>query len=248
MSFIRKMVLPAVAAVLLSFCSGAALTEAGNGESASPDVPRENAVVDVSIVNFDFIPPIISIDPGDIVVWTNDGSVPHTSTSGEPLDPNPGQIWDSGTLMPGDSFTFQFDNPGEYDYLCTVHPLTMFGTVLVGGQGLDVVIVPDDISPGGLSSLDVHVAVFNFTPNTVSGNLWFTVVLPGGGEVLVPPQFMTPPQNPLSGQLGGNDRMDLTVTINVPGGAPSGEYMLVAKIGNYPNQVLKEDGFGFEVP
>ncbi len=247
MSSFREIISPALVAVLFSFGSGSAFTEAGN-DYYSPGLAGENAVIDVSIVNFDFIPPIISINSGDMVRWTNDSDLQHTSTNGKPLDSNPGHIWNSGLLDPGEQYTRQFNDPGEFDYLCIPHPLTMFGTVLVDGDGVDVIIVPDDISPGGLSSLDVHVAVFNFTPNTVSGNLWFTVVLPGGQEVVIPPQFMTPSQNPLSGQLGGNDRLDLMVTINVPQGAPSGEYLLVAKIGNFPNQAVEEDDFHFEVP
>jgi plastocyanin len=237
---LKGMVSLTLVALFLSFGSGMSLTEA--------DPPGENAVVDVSIVNFDFIPPIVAVDAGDFLVWTNDSNIPHTTTSGKPLDSNPGEIWDSGILMPGEDFSFQFDTDGEYDYFCGTHPLTMFGTVLVGGNGVDVVIVPDDISPSGLSSLDVHVAVFNFTPNMVSGDLWFTIVLPNNNEVLIPPQFMTPSQNPLSGQLVGNNRLDLMVTINVPQAAPSGEYLLVAKIGNYPNLALEEDDFHFEIP
>jgi len=124
----------------------------------------------------------------------------------------------------------------------------MFGEVIVGGTGLQVAAVPDDISPGALSSLDADVAVFNFTPNAVSGDLWFTAILPNGAEILIPPSFMTPPVNPLSGQVAGNHRFDLAVTISVPPSAPSGHYHIVANIGNYPSQVVDEDHFEFDIP
>jgi plastocyanin len=248
MSSIARSAVLSLIGLLLSASLGLAFWEAGNGEGFAPEPPQENAIIDVSIVNFDFLPPIISIDVGDQVRWTNNSSFSHTSTSGSPFDPDPGSIWDSGPISPGGTFTFTFDTPGNYHYFCTPHPLMMFGEVIVGGAGLMVAIVPDDICPGCISNLDMNVAVFNFTPNTVSGNLWFTIRLPNDNELVIPPQFLTPSVNPLAGQLAGNDRLDLLVTLHVPQNAPSGEYRLSAKIGNYPNQVVADDDFEFEVP
>jgi uncharacterized membrane protein len=94
----------------------------------------------------------------------------------------------------------------------------------------------------------MSIAVINFTPNTVSGDLWFTIFLPNDLEFTIPPQFLTPSMNPLTGQLNGFERRDLSVTLHVPQDAPSGEYRVVAKIGNYPNQVIEDDDFHFEVP
>jgi plastocyanin len=238
----------ALAALFLSFGLGLAFSEAGNDEFSAPDPWQENALVDVSIVNFDFLAPIVSINVGDMVRWTNNSTFNHTSTSGTPFDPIPGAIWDSGLITPGNSFTFTFNSAGQYDYFCTPHQLTMFGQVIVGGSGIMVAAVPDDISPAGLANMDVNIAVINFTPNSVSGDLWYTVVLPNNNELVIPPQFLTPSQNPVSGTLTGNSRADLMPTVHIPMNAPPGHYTIRAKIGNYPNGVIHSDEFEFDVP
>jgi plastocyanin len=147
--FFRSAVIPAVVVGMI--------TLAGDAMCEVPGNPTPKATtVDVSIVNFGYIPSIISIQPGDTVRWTNDGGViPHTTTDGGPFAPTPGQIWDSGFLSGGDTFSFVFDSAGEFDYFCTFHPLLMFGEVFVGGTGIQVGVVPDDISPGALSTLGI---------------------------------------------------------------------------------------------
>ncbi len=208
-----------------------------------------NSTVDVSIVDFDFDPSIIAIQPGDTVRWTNNSAfVPHTTTSGGPFDPVPGLVWDSGFMSAGDTYSFVFDSAEEYDYFCEIHPLTMFGQVIVGGTGVQVAMAPDDISPGALSNLDVDVSVFNFTSVGQSGDLWFTVVLPSGGEINIPASFLSLPSNPISGQVAAMDRLDFLVTISVPPTAPTGQYEVKAKVGTYPSGIADETSFEFEVP
>jgi plastocyanin len=57
------------------------------------------------------------------VTWSNDDPAPHTVTA-EDGD------FDSDILDGGQSFSFTFDEPGTYTYLCNVHP-DMKGTVKV---------------------------------------------------------------------------------------------------------------------
>jgi plastocyanin len=58
------------------------------------------------------------------VRWQNDAlTVSHTSTSNTDL-------WDSGVLLPGESFTFTFTEPGTYAYHCDLHPW-MIGTIAI---------------------------------------------------------------------------------------------------------------------
>jgi plastocyanin len=82
------------------------------------------AVSYISISDSAFIPQVDTIVVGDSVRWTNNGVSPHTSTS------DTKSLWDSGTLYPGESFTFQFDTPGSYSYHCEFHP-SMTGTIMV---------------------------------------------------------------------------------------------------------------------
>jgi len=78
----------------------------------------------ISIVDFAFDPQVDTITIGDSVRWTNNGAVSHTSTS------DAKSLWDSGTLNPGESFTFQFNDLGSYPYHCEFH-LSMAGTIVV---------------------------------------------------------------------------------------------------------------------
>ncbi len=79
---------------------------------------------DVVIKNFAFQPGSLSISVGDTVTWTNNDSfTSHTTTS----DTN---VWDSGALANGQSFSFTFLTAGTYTYSCTIYP-SMHGTITV---------------------------------------------------------------------------------------------------------------------
>jgi plastocyanin len=81
----------------------------------------------VSIQDFFFSPDQMTVAPGTTVTWVNDGQQPHTSTADD-------GTWDSGTLQPGDDYSFTFDQPGTYTYHCSVHP-DMTATITVSGDG-----------------------------------------------------------------------------------------------------------------
>jgi plastocyanin len=84
----------------------------------------------VAIEDFYFEPAAAAIQPGDTIMWTNEGNQPHTVTSDD------GQF-DSEVLNPGDSFTFTFPEAGTYTYHCEIHP-SMTGSVTVGGGSAPV--------------------------------------------------------------------------------------------------------------
>jgi plastocyanin len=67
-----------------------------------------------------FIPNAVSIAAGSTVVWSNDDTAAHTVTSGK--DVTPDGVFDSGLFMAGKTFSHKFDDAGEYDYFCIVHP------------------------------------------------------------------------------------------------------------------------------
>ena len=76
-----------------------------------------------------YIPSIFTIDSGNQVTWVNEDSAFHSVTSG--FYGEPSDLFDSGHLDPYESFTFDFDEKGIYDYFCTLHPW-MEGQVIVG--------------------------------------------------------------------------------------------------------------------
>lgn len=70
----------------------------------------------VSIKNFAYSPASMTVPVGTTVTWTNNDSVAHTVTS------DSGKILDSGTIQPGQTFSFTFTKAGTYAYHCAIHP------------------------------------------------------------------------------------------------------------------------------
>ena len=69
----------------------------------------------VNIENMQFQPDVITVAPGDSIVWTNKDLFPHTVTSksGE---------FDSHEIKPGETWTYRAAKAGEADYVCSLHP------------------------------------------------------------------------------------------------------------------------------
>jgi plastocyanin len=72
---------------------------------------------------FAFAPSSITVQSGTTVTWKNFDEEPHTvvSTTG---------LFRSDALDQNDSFSFKFEEPGEYRFICSIHP-QMRGTVIV---------------------------------------------------------------------------------------------------------------------
>ncbi len=75
-----------------------------------------------------YIPSVIEINAGESVTWKNQDVAFHSVTSGSYEEPQ--ELFDSGHLDPDQTFTLKFDELGDYDYFCTLHPW-MKGKVLV---------------------------------------------------------------------------------------------------------------------
>ena len=93
----------------------------------------------VRIQDFAFDPDIVRIDEGTAVSWLHDESeanadVQHTVTSYDPEDASKaGEEFESELLNLGDTFTYQFEEPGVYNYNCSLYPF-MTGKVCVGDE------------------------------------------------------------------------------------------------------------------
>jgi plastocyanin len=92
------------------------------GPGATGAYAVDNAV---SIDNFTFSAPTLTVPVGTEVVWTNRDDIPHTVTSVD--DP---RLFRSPALDTDDHFAFTFTRAGTYRYFCSIHP-TMQGTVIV---------------------------------------------------------------------------------------------------------------------
>ena len=77
-----------------------------------------------------FDPYILKIDTGDVVTWKNNDDAIHVVVSG---DQNYGsnELFDSGFLKMNESFSFTFNEEGNFGYFCTLHPW-MSGYISVG--------------------------------------------------------------------------------------------------------------------
>ena len=95
--------------------------------SAAQEIPAGAAAV--RIANLAFDPAEITISTGSAVSWTNDDTAPHTVTSTD-------GVFDSGIFDPGAGFTWTFNEPGSFAYVCQLHP-RMQGTVVVTGEAVD---------------------------------------------------------------------------------------------------------------
>src|SRR5215211_4203530 len=109
----------------------------------APTAGAQGKTMPVSIKNFAFNPPNTTVSAGTTVTWVNNDQVPHTPTAND-------GAFDSGTLQPGQSYSFVFDKPGTYAYHCNIHP-DMSATVTVSGASASASPSPS-ASPSGSAS------------------------------------------------------------------------------------------------
>jgi plastocyanin len=111
----RRFLLPAVAALAATvFAAGCG----GAGESSEPVATTEVKMVK----SYRFDPKTIEIEAGQTVTWTNQDNFTHTVEVEGQEDHKVGQ---------GERVEITFDEPGTYDYVCTLHSQDMDGTVIV---------------------------------------------------------------------------------------------------------------------
>jgi plastocyanin len=92
--------------------------------AACPPTLAGDANADAIVIsNFMFSPMDTTIKAGTRVTWTNQDEEPHTIASSDGL-------FRSGALDTGESYSFEFDKPGTYHYVCTIHP-RMIATITV---------------------------------------------------------------------------------------------------------------------
>ncbi len=82
----------------------------------------------VEISEFRFEPTPAQVKVGQTITWKNDGAAKHTITHDVPDEQ---RKFKSDPLAPGDQYVFTFSEPGTYDYICSVHPERMRGSITV---------------------------------------------------------------------------------------------------------------------
>jgi len=101
----------------------------GAGEHAQP--VRAQMAVEIDMVNNQFGPHDATVAAGGTVYWVN-AEDPALGEDGEHdiVDGSSGDQLSPSLLMPGDTFSFEFDTAGVFAYLCDIHQ-NMDGTITV---------------------------------------------------------------------------------------------------------------------
>jgi amicyanin len=79
----------------------------------------------ITIGNFTFTAPVLTVPVGTTVTWVNGDDVPHTVVATD-------KSFRSRVLDTDERFAFTFTRAGTYDYFCSIHP-HMTGKVVVKG-------------------------------------------------------------------------------------------------------------------
>ena len=95
------------------------------GTAATSGLGTAVAKVD-QLSSLHFQPTSSTIKVGQVIEWTNAGSVPHNVTFDSYASLT------SSTMQQGDTWEAKFTVPGTYSYHCTFHP-GMDGTITVTG-------------------------------------------------------------------------------------------------------------------
>jgi plastocyanin len=117
-----------VAASALTLLNATAAFAVGDEVSVNiVDAPRPQP-------KWGYAPATRRIAPGTWVTWSNDGQDAHSVTA---VDGS----FDSGNLDPSEGFSWFFDQPGTFLYVCTLHTW-MTGKIIVG-DGVAPTPTPD---------------------------------------------------------------------------------------------------------
>jgi plastocyanin len=68
----------------------------------------------------------VEVQAGELITWRNEDSVRHTVT-----DDTENPEFSSDAIQPDDTFSITFDEPGTFQYHCSIHPDRMQGELVI---------------------------------------------------------------------------------------------------------------------
>jgi plastocyanin len=116
---VQLAVVAIVGAGLLAACSSS--SSPSGGDSSTGSAATGNTV---AVKGFAFSPKSLSVDKGTTVTWKFGDSVAHNVDSTNNAFPK------SKDLTSGGTYSFTFNTPGTYNYICSIHTY-MKGSVTV---------------------------------------------------------------------------------------------------------------------
>ena len=135
------MYLPILSIFVLFTISIVGISPVVFADTVSVLIPEGTSVRGCETTDECYIPFGVKIEVGDEVIWTNEDVAFHTVTSGISAD-GPNDLFDSGMFKIDEQFSHKFEESGNFDYFCTLHPW-MQGTVIVPEK------LPDDTPENG---------------------------------------------------------------------------------------------------
>jgi plastocyanin len=179
----------------------------------------DSVAFDIQMGDNFYVPAETTITIGENIRWINFGAMEHTVTD------TSADRFDSGTMQPGDVFTWHADTAGVFHYICTFHPgmagtLTVLDTTTSNGcpyvlgdingngaaNGIDVTYGVSYFKGGNAPpiSCDCGISGILFAAGDVNGNCVFNGIditfyvgyLKGGAPLA--PCANCPPAPPLS--------------------------------------------------
>ncbi|MGH2531403.1 MAG: cupredoxin domain-containing protein [Thermomicrobiales bacterium] len=124
-------------------------------------IQAQGEEVRVTIIDFTFDPGTIDVQAGTTVTWTNNDSAPHTVTAD-------GGSFDSGTLEPGDTFSFTFEEAGSFTYYCAIHPNMKAAVEVVAAESAPGEEATEDVEEAeATEEVAIDIANFAFDPGSI---------------------------------------------------------------------------------
>jgi len=122
----------------------------------------------IDAINSGYTPNAAITTVGDVVTFYNSDTESHTFTSGTPAD-GPNGKFDTGLLLPGESFEFSLDVPGNFPYFCTLHPW-MVGVIMAEHSDFtrpsSISVFTDDISYDKRDIIEIYGKITKSTGST----------------------------------------------------------------------------------
>lgn len=101
--------------IVAAFMLLAAITLVETPAIFAASAEASSTPVEITIDNFSFTPPTVTVKAGTKITWTNRDDIPHTVTSSD-------FVFKSKALDTDDKFSVTLAKPGTYTYFCSLHP------------------------------------------------------------------------------------------------------------------------------
>ena len=127
--------------ILFLACLSLIISACGSGEASGPEAQV------VRVVDDEFSPKILRVEPGTTVIWESGGANNHNVIASDgSWQAISSDYFEYGIITKGDQYEHTFEEPGVYEYYCPYHGTNskgMVGTIIVGD--VEYSIEPENI-------------------------------------------------------------------------------------------------------